>query len=571
LQPEIRRPSASDLLSFELLSPNEADDFLEVRFHLETVAEQALGLEDDEDNSDEEPVLSTSQRENQSSQRKQFVDRSESKSFPRLQTGESSDSLDRPEFLRAKTLPILDQQSVRHVDQALAAGPLSDPRMRDTLSEVKASPEKTPKHDPQPPNSGQPIAHQSTPQSISDEASSQLSPTPSSARRRLSGNEIRKTGSRVVRVCLPEGGPRGRSSSFIDVPLSPVVHEVPSTHQLPLLPHPSPMSAAIPIQASHQINLHHIFSADADAAHPFTTTGATASLSKSPPEENFLGVVDVGDKGSGGTDDDSKSEDCLIFRLRVPFESTFKEIEFEFDLLCDHPQSIVDEMNEVDELIFLTPYAKQIVDSLTPIVDVAQRVLREKKIQTGQETNSQRKHRTALSNLVLEKLLAMPGEFDDRALAAWSNAAEERRTKENEISTTSSHHTTQRPHHLIQVNLAAAGAGNGTGTGTGTGEINRSTPPSTEREDLIRGVASSEWMDDQSPPKAVRSTSRNINQGVGDVATPSNSHVRDKASVTSPTKISSDQEGLQTMSIGLSHLSLSLLTLDRLCRWIEQM
>jgi hypothetical protein len=551
LQPEVRRPSATDLLSFELLSPNEEDDFLEVRFHLETVAEQAIGLEDDEDNSDEEPASSASL----GSHHQRFVDRSESKSVPRLHTEypSESQSLDKPELLRAKTLSHLDQQSHHRQDLTLVA-PMSDPQRRETFSQVKSSsatPEKSPKDATKdiPPHSPQQLVQTSSQYhtGMPSDGPSGLSPVPTVLRRLSGGNELRKTSSRVVRVCLPEGGPRGRSSSFIDVPLSPVSHEIPS-NQLSLLPHPSPMShlhstSSYPIQ-HHQINLHETFSGDADS-FTITSSSSHTALSKSPPEENFLGVVDVGDKGSDNNGD-TKSENCLIFRLRVPFESTFKEIEFEFDLLRDQPQSIVDEMNEVDELIFLSPYAKQIVDSLTPIVNIAQRVLREKEKAAswgggggvGGRDESCHKHRTALSNLVLEKLLATPGEFDDRALAAWSNAAEERRSKENEETVSSCQDMTQRPHHPIQVNLAAAaGAG-------GVGEVSRS-PPSTEREDLSRGGASESLPEDQ-PPKAVRTSSKNISQGVGDVSTPSTSHVR----VTSPTKTSPD-DSRQTMSMGL--------------------
>jgi len=246
------------------------------------------------------------------------------------------------------------------------------------------------------------------------------------------------------------------------------------------------------------------------------SSGLGKSMSPSVAD-NFVGVVDLEDK-------DTNSE-SLIFRLRVPFEDTFKEVEFEFNLKDDEPKSIVEEMNEAEELIFMRPYAQEIVDSITPVVEVARRIAHEKEAailaaeqfpatdmsvpysivlksdqntqvhSTGegrydgvgrdnttvkgghdqchpvnqhdehqhsqiqqdyhyqqllQQQQQQQRHNqhhpqiqqqqdavlaryssSPLSEMVIEKVLSTPGVYDDRALAALSNAVGERMLKSN--------------------------------------------------------------------------------------------------------------------------------------------
>jgi hypothetical protein len=122
--------------------------------------------------------------------------------------------------------------------------------------------------------------------------------------------------------------------------------------------------------------------------------------SLSPAPENFFGVVDVENK------EDNK-DGCLIFRLRVPFENTFKEIEFEFDLLEDDPRTVVAEMNEVEELMFMSDYADQIVQSISPVVELARKIARENVGHVHSSDGSTRQ--PLLSDLVVESCLANGG------------------------------------------------------------------------------------------------------------------------------------------------------------------
>jgi hypothetical protein len=134
--------------------------------------------------------------------------------------------------------------------------------------------------------------------------------------------------------------------------------------------------------------------------------------------ENFFGVIDLENK------EDNKDR-CLIFRLRVPFENTFKEIEFEFDLVEDDPQIVVAEMNEVEELMFVSDYADQIVQSITPVVEMARKVARDKERYIRNSGDSSKQ--LPLSDLVIETFLANPGEVhDSRSLTAPGHDAEER-------------------------------------------------------------------------------------------------------------------------------------------------
>jgi hypothetical protein len=120
--------------------------------------------------------------------------------------------------------------------------------------------------------------------------------------------------------------------------------------------------------------------------------------SLSPAPENFFGVVDVENK------EDNK-DGCLIFRLRVPFENTFKEIEFEFDLLEDDPRTVVAEMNEVEELMFMSDYADQIVQSISPVVELARKIAGENVGHLHSSDGSTRQ--PLLSDLVVELFISL--------------------------------------------------------------------------------------------------------------------------------------------------------------------
>jgi hypothetical protein len=609
LQAECRRPSAAELLSYEFISPNEEDDFLEVRVRLDTVAEQAtsLELEDDEDNSDEEPLSSGVQRDHPVRQpspmlpdnermdqshngsghhHRGFGDRSESRSTPRIPSQSADDSFTKPPLARAKTLSHLNGDLISQ--QPNLSGPLSDPQTNHAnFSQINpniSSPEKNPETNGTERNVSSETSDPQndsvkTPDSrMSPEETSSSSTTTPNARKRLSGtasghsHEFHKTTSRVLRVCLTESGSRGRSSSFIDVPLSPITTETPAD-QLSLLPNSgmtpsrshsnsrtvSPAATSLSSDQMPHPHHHHIFhdpSLPSHASYPSYAAAVCGGGGEGPvavadhdTPQNFLGVVDVGDKGS--FDDDGKllHENCLIFRLRVPFQTTFKEIEFGFDLLHDHPQSIVDEMNEVDELIFLAPYAKQIVDSLTPIVEVAKRVLSEKSMSKTATTATaavpqRNQEEPTLSDLVLERYLATRGEGNaDPALAAWSNAAEERKIKENEAACPPPAAAVPlRSHQPIQVNLGT--------------ELHHS-PPLTSRSGHGQGDESSRTehlsgTSDVLHSRPSKSITRSVTQS-SDPEKISNSSsipslVRDKSSNTSPTKIppeSDSQSGLR--------------------------
>ena len=142
----------------------------------------------------------------------------------------------------------------------------------------------------------------------------------------------------------------------------------------------------------------------------------TGSVASFPATENYIGVVDLENR------DDNKSR-CLVFRLRVPFENTFKEVEFEFDLEVDDPQTVVEEMNEVEELMFVKEYSDQIVQSIAPVVEVARRVASEN---ANCSSESGSTTQPPLSDLVIEKLMANHSHvLGERALTVPNNAAEE--------------------------------------------------------------------------------------------------------------------------------------------------
>lgn len=263
-------------------------------------------------------------------------------------------------------------------------------------------------------------------------------------------------------------------------------------------------------------------------------------LSLSPSTaDNFVGVVDLEDK-------DTTSE-SLIFRLRVPFGDTFKEVEFEFNLQEDEPNSIVEEMNEAEELVFMRPYAQEIVDSISPVVEVARRIAhekaaaklasqqREEKSTAGapdlsrpfsivlsseqskndhlgregcshlnphqQDAVLERYGNSPLSEMVIEKVLATAtagagGIYGDRALACLSNAAEDRLQKSSLSSS---------PQKTLSTATATATAVSNKGKGVGTG-VTTGTVPNNDRNSASR--SSNNTPTDASPvPDVLRTTS----------------------------------------------------------------
>lgn len=597
LQAECRRPSAAELLSYEFISPNEEDDFLEVRVRLDTVVEQAtsLELEDDEDNSDEEPLSSGIQRDHlirqpspmlpdngrmdqshvESGHHRGFGNRSESRSTPRIPSESAEDPFAKPPLSRAKTLShlsgdVISQQHDQH------SGPLSDPETKHTnFSQTNpnvSSPEKKSEVEENVSNET-PDPSSKTPDQMntSEEISSSTTTTPN-VRRRLSGNasgnshEFHKTTSRVLRVCLAESGSRDRSGSFFDVPLSPMTpldqySLLPNSGVKPSFSHSdSGLTMSATAATSSSSDAHHIFH-DPNSSHTsypsYAAVVATgggalegAVIGNHDTPQNFLGVVDVGDKGSFDVDGKPLDENCLIFRLRVPFQTTFKEIEFGFDLLHDHPQSIVDEMNEVDELIFLTPYAKQIVNYLTPIVEIAKQILSEMSIGDKATTARERNQDgPTLSDLVLERYLATREGKNDPALTAWSNAAEERRIKDNPQPIPLPPLATAVPvrtHQPIQVNLGTELHHLAHGQGD---ESNRSGNAATDVHQSRSSKSITRSVTQSSDPEKISSS------------TSIPSLVRDKSSNTSPTKMPSDGGSPSGLRDGkISILTLLVLT-----------
>jgi hypothetical protein len=105
--------------------------------------------------------------------------------------------------------------------------------------------------------------------------------------------------------------------------------------------------------------------------------------------DHFLGVVDL----------DDQSEHCLLFKVRVPYEDNYKDVEFVFDLFEDDPEMIVEEIYGLEELSFLTKYAKELVEAITPVVKVAKSIATNRNLTI---TNSQ-----SLSTLVLKEVLTI--------------------------------------------------------------------------------------------------------------------------------------------------------------------
>mmetsp|Transcript_12667 Transcript_12667/g.19092 ORF Transcript_12667/g.19092 Transcript_12667/m.19092 type:complete len:932 (+) Transcript_12667:313-3108(+) len=385
LRPELSRPSAAELLLDEFLVPNEEDDFLEVRVRLNTVVEDFSDSED-EDNDDSE-----SDRSGNASSEKPLLCSKESKSTSHVVVSELEEC---SPLTRSKSVPLaLDiVQEAEPLERIFDRGECQDHQNLSLETSNNDGDDKgmnSPKHVP---SGGGPS---STPTAV--ETDLPTSDDSDQQHQKLScesnGTDMRKVASRVLRVCRPEESHRSRSSSLSEF------HEC-SLRQSQLINGLHPPSP-IPIPASqHMKPLDHVLNSPISGS----------------PADNFLGVVDLEDKAGGNKDK------CLIFRLRVPFENTFKEVEFEFDLAKDDPQTIVEEMNEVEELTFLAEYADQIVASISPVVDVARRVAGEKaaeKLDSGQ-------NQPQLSEMVIEKFLETPGVYDDRALAALSCAAVER-------------------------------------------------------------------------------------------------------------------------------------------------
>ena len=94
-----------------------------------------------------------------------------------------------------------------------------------------------------------------------------------------------------------------------------------------------------------------------------TTEPSTLAAGVESAVHSVVSVVDL--------EDHPEHEESLIFKLYVPFDSDSKEVEFEFDLRQDDPQTIVEEMKCDEELKFLAVYADQIVQSITAVVKVA--------------------------------------------------------------------------------------------------------------------------------------------------------------------------------------------------------
>mmetsp|Transcript_9843 Transcript_9843/g.14823 ORF Transcript_9843/g.14823 Transcript_9843/m.14823 type:complete len:949 (-) Transcript_9843:129-2975(-) len=403
LQPEASRPSAAELLGDEFLVPNEEDDFLEVRVRLDTVLE---GSKDNDDDDDGEELGSGWQEKPQ-------LRHKESKSTSDILVNSLGD-MPREGYplSRSLSVPITMDDTADDTELGAVAGPVADvetEKIGHTLvqrdpEDVVDSQEHSSSRSQSSPNMGIEETN------VSAVRSSPCNPTPandmpplkiqctsngntSSSNNSSSGADMRKGASRVLRVCRPEDVHRSRSSSTTDFYESSI--------RQPQFANGAHPSSPVPIPNSQHVKPHeHIINTPVSGS----------------PAESFIGVVDLEDKAGGNKDK------CLIFRLRVPFENTFKEVEFEFDLTEDDPQTIVEEMHEVEELAFLAEYGDQIVASITPVVDVARRVAGEKAARGADSGQDQ----PQLSEMVIEKFLETPGVYDDRALAALSCAAVER-------------------------------------------------------------------------------------------------------------------------------------------------
>lgn len=123
--------------------------------------------------------------------------------------------------------------------------------------------------------------------------------------------------------------------------------------------------------------------------------------------ERFLGVVDIHDH--------DQSEHCLLFKLSVPYENTYKLVEFIFDLNEDEPQHIVEEIYGLEELAFLAKYANEIVASITPVVNIARRI-----------DKNMLKSTSSLSRLVLQEISTIPEEKVPHSLLGLFHTAEDR-------------------------------------------------------------------------------------------------------------------------------------------------
>eukprot|EP01041_Mallomonas_annulata_P009913 gene9913-20613_t len=74
-------------------------------------------------------------------------------------------------------------------------------------------------------------------------------------------------------------------------------------------------------------------------------------------------------------EDHPEHDDSLVFKLHVIINDDCKEIEFEFDLLHDDAQTIVEEMRVDDELRFMADYSNQIITCISQVVQVAREIL----------------------------------------------------------------------------------------------------------------------------------------------------------------------------------------------------
>lgn len=454
LQPQSTRPSAAQLLVHPFLQENPDEDFLEVRKKVKQydVAENTLqeeteedlkeGVEEDEESSDDEDVtgdegvLRESVGDGQraaSSVNSSAHARRHSDPNTQCRTGSAQSS-----EIQQPSLPLRSSSQLSgsvDQDQSIAVKKLED---REDSSQDRVVSSAYVGRDNDEDSGNVPVSKEhvtkETSHSVPEKEPEGLAP-----RKSHSGGNI--AGSRVLRV-YEEGDLRVRSGSISGGPDEGSYSASNSG------------SRPIPILSSgtggNVSNIHTSF-------HIGSPSGGVSTADK------FVGVVDLEDKDT--------NSDSLIFRLRVPFEDRFKEVEFEFNLKEDDPVSIVEEMNEAEELIFMRPYAQDIIDSISPVVEVAlgiahakaeERIASEQKMENHPNLNlpydivlpsdqasrqpeasktTSDKHPQAtrfnyspLSDMVIEKVLATPGVYDDRALAVLSNAAEERMLKTNPLT-----------------------------------------------------------------------------------------------------------------------------------------
>ena len=483
IQPQATRPTASQLLAHPFLQENEEEDFLEVRVKLKkssikeelgrvSESEEDESSDDDDDDDDdvagdEGIIRNNSTPTNESCDVTSTADSSQVESQKTVQNEScKEDSGDltapSPEFASGRTqTPITKSFSpVNSAVQSTGSNAVSNSCLSDPSSQTHPSelPSKSLRDETPPSNdilsakSNESGCKQKYAPSTKEIEQIIDIEKKSTSKKSLSGGGV---GSRVLRV-YDEGVFRPRSGS-IGAGGSGIRHD----HKESLT-----RSNPIPIPSA----------AGKDNSATTNISSSNIVLGYSPSAgENFVGVVDLEDKGT--------NSESLIFRLRVPFGDTFKEVEFEFNLKEDNPNTIVEEMNEAEELVFMRPYAQEIIDSLTPVVDVAKRLSREKaaaKLATQQQsqvgapdlslpydivlssepqhssilkgTDTNRNHfpiqsnlieaqnqdevlakysNSPLSEMVIEKVLATPGVCDDRALAALSIAAGDRMQKMN--------------------------------------------------------------------------------------------------------------------------------------------